>query len=66
MYDLKSCPFCGRRMKLVTTKELGVEIQLIGHDDSAQVLCPLMRGILWVGTPEEAISLWNRRAGEDV
>ena len=53
-------------MKLVTTKELGVEIQLIGHDDSAQVLCPLMRGILWVGTPEEAISLWNRRAGEDV
>ena len=53
-------------MKLVTTKELGVEIQLIGHDDSAQVLCPMMRGFMWIGTAEEAAAIWNRRDGEDI
>lgn len=66
MYALKRCPFCGRKMKLVTTKELGVEIQLIGHDDSAQVLCPMMRGFMWIGTAEEAVAIWNRRDGEDI
>lgn len=63
MQELKPCPFCGRKMKLMTRHELDMEIQLIGHDDSApQIICPLMRGIMWVGTADEAAQLWNRRA----
>ena len=62
MDKLKPCPFCGRKMRYMTRKEIGVEYQLIGHDDPAQIVCPLMSGIMWVGTAEEAVELWNRRA----
>lgn len=58
---LKPCPFCGRKMKLMRRKEIDMEIQLIGHDGGEQIVCPLMRGIMWVGAVEEAVQLWNRR-----
>lgn len=60
--NLKPCPFCGRKMRLIAQKIIGMEIQLIGHDDSAQEICPLMRGVMWVGTVDEAVEVWNRRA----
>lgn len=63
--ELKPCPFCGRNMRLMTRKEIDMEIQLIGHDDGAQIICPLMRGIMWVGSVEEAVQLWNRRIDND-
>ena len=49
-------------MRLVTRKEIDMEIQLIGHDNPAQEICPLMRGIMWVGAVEEAVQVWNKRA----
>jgi len=63
MDELKNCPFCGRKMKLTTSRELGlVEFQLISHADYAQMVCPLGRGVRWAGTAEEATYLWNMRA----
>ena len=61
MSILKPCPFCGRKMRLMTRKEIDMDIQLIGHDEPAQEICPLMRGLMWVGTVDEAIEVWNRR-----
>ena len=62
MAELKPCPFCGRKMKLMTVKIDDIEHQLFGHDDPAQEICPIMRGITWVGTEREAVDVWNRRA----
>ena len=66
MYDLKSCPFCGRKMKHVTIPDPDFQIQIIGHDDYSQEICPMMRGFMWFGTAEEAAAIWNRRDGEDI
>lgn len=62
MPELINCPFCGRKMKLTTMYDPDLEIQVIGHDDSSQELCPLYRGLTWFGTAEEATYLWNKRA----
>ena len=61
---LKACPFCGRMMKIGTIPDPDFEIQVIGHDEAAQIVCPIMNGIAWFGTREAAVQLWNRRADD--
>ena len=64
MEQLKPCPFCGRKMMLRTVKDPDMDIQVIGHDDYAQIICPLFRGLTWFGSVEEAIEAWNRRTND--
>ena len=62
MDTLKHCPFCGRKMRIRTLHDdLFGDIHVIGHDDDAQILCPLFRGLTWAGSKEELITLWNER-----
>ena len=41
------------------------DIHVIGHDDDAQILCLLFRGLTWAGSKEELITLWNERSTVD-
>jgi len=61
--ELKSCPFCGRKMKMRTFHDdLYGDTHVIGHDDDAQILCVLFRGLSWNGSAEEFSTLWNTRS----
>lgn len=65
MNELKNCPFCGRKMKLISVHYADdIDCHFIGHADSAQEMCLLYNGLTWFGTLEEAIYLWNRRADD--
>jgi len=63
MAELKPCPFCGRKMKLVTRhdKDFG-DMHVLTHADDAQIMCVLYRGLIWTGSVKDFAELWNRRA----
>lgn len=65
MDELKNCPFCGRKVKLISVHYADdIDCHFIGHADSAQEMCLLYNGLTWFGTREEAIYLWNMRADD--
>lgn len=70
MIELKPCPFCGGRIKIVTTQYGGIGYQLY-HDVTSDPtgICPIARhegegemGVWIYDTRNEAIEAWNRRA----
>ena len=61
MKKLKRCPFCGSKMRLETIHDPYVDIQVIGHAENVGQICPMMRGMSWFGTAEEAAAVWNKR-----
>ena len=74
MAELKPCPFCGGKIKIVTTMYGGLGYQLY-HDilDDPKKKCPIAKhegegemGMWIYDTIEEAIEAWNRRAEDAV
>ena len=65
MADLKSCPFCGNELRLLSGFcnepsaywDGGLRGQEYGY-----VMCPVCSVILKEDTEDEAIKAWNRRA----
>lgn len=72
MAELKPCPFCGNKIKIVVTHYGGIGYQLyheITDDPTEQ--CPIAKhegegemGIYIYDTKAEAIEAWNRRAND--
>ena len=63
MDELKTCPFCGQKVKIRTLHdEIFGDTHFLGHDNGgAQILCVLYKGICWNGDKKELVELWNRR-----
>lgn len=53
--ELKPCPFCGGKAKLIEIQEVGC-FRVLCED------CPTSVGKYWYYKKQDAIKAWNRRA----
>ena len=62
MNDLKPCPFCGRKVRLVNVSEVGFkcDIWVIVHEEKEPV-CFLWHNKGYEGKKKDIVKLWNQR-----
>lgn len=63
MNDLKPCPFCGRKVRLVNVSEVGFkcDIWVIVHEEKEPV-CFLWHNKGYEGKKKDIVKLWNQRS----
>ncbi len=61
--ELKPCPFCGRKVRLVNVSEVGFkrDIWVIVHEEK-EPICFLWHNKGYEGKKKDIVKLWNQRS----
>lgn len=65
MDELKPCPFCGGKAKLITHRNYATNGHADYYVECGTDGCTMCLGGICFGCAEEAIEAWNRRTSDD-